>query len=38
MLGLTAKGEDFGLMRKMFDAWFERYTDLLIFIEKYIEK
>ena len=23
------KGEDFGLMRKMFDAWYGRYRDLL---------
>lgn len=29
MLALHAKGEDFGLMRKMFDGWFERYTDIL---------
>ena len=29
MYALYAKGEDFGLMRKMFDKWFERYTDLL---------
>ena len=29
MLALYAKGEDFGLMRKMFDQWFERYTDLI---------
>ena len=29
MLGLYAKGEDFGLMRKMFDGWFGRYTELI---------
>ena len=29
MFGLTAKGEDFGLMRKMFDGWYDRYTDLM---------
>lgn len=35
ILGLYAKGEDFGLMRKMMDAWFDRYTDLLDAIDKY---
>jgi len=34
ILGLYAKGEDFGLMRKMMDEWFERYTDILKAIEK----
>ena len=29
MLALYAKGEDFGLMRKMFDGWYDRYGDLL---------
>lgn len=29
ILGLYAKGEDFGLMRKMMVRWYERYTDLL---------
>lgn len=29
MYGLYAKGEDFGLMRKMFDQWFSRHEDLL---------
>ena len=33
MLALYAKGEDFGLMRKMFDAWYERYQDLLGAVE-----
>ncbi len=33
MLGLFAKGEDFGLMRKMFDGWFGRYDDLLDYVE-----
>lgn len=32
IVGLWAKGEDFGLMRKMMAQWFERYTDLLGFI------
>ena len=34
ILGLYAKGEDFGLMRKMMDEWFERYTDILKAVEK----
>lgn len=29
MWALWAKGEDFGLMRKMFDKWFTRASDLL---------
>lgn len=29
MWALWAKGEDFGLMRKMFDRWFTRAEDLL---------
>lgn len=29
ILGLYAKGEDFGLMRKIMSAWYERYEDLL---------
>ena len=29
LLGLHAKGEDLGLMRKMFTAWFDNYYDLL---------
>jgi hypothetical protein len=28
MIALHAKGEDFGLMRKMF-TWYERYTDIV---------
>jgi hypothetical protein len=38
MLGLYAKGEDFGLMRKMFDHWFDNYLDLIMWIEKWREK
>ena len=38
MLGLWAKGEDFGLMRKMFSAWFDRHDDLLDCIDKYFTK
>lgn len=33
IFALYAKGEDFGLMRKMFIKWFERYTDLLALID-----
>jgi len=33
ILGLYAKGEDIGLMRKMVSIWFERYTDLLKHID-----
>jgi hypothetical protein len=33
VVGLWAKGEDFGLMRKMISPWFEHYRDLLSFIE-----
>jgi hypothetical protein len=29
IIGLYAKGEDLGLMRKMISPWHERYTDLL---------
>lgn len=37
MYGLFAKGEDFGLMRKMFSDWFGRYTELIDYImEKHI--
>ncbi len=33
MIALWAKGEDFGLMRKMFSNWFERIGDLLQFTD-----
>lgn len=34
MIALWAKGEDFGLMRKMFgDNWFERYDEVLSIID-----
>lgn len=36
MYALFAKGEDFGLMRKMFDKWFGRYTELIDEIVIYI--
>ena len=29
IIGLFAKSEDFGLMRKMMVAWYERYFDIL---------
>lgn len=29
IIGLYAKGEDFGLMRKMFSKWFDNFRDLL---------
>lgn len=29
VIGLWAKGEDLGLMRKIMTAWYERYTDVL---------
>jgi len=34
IIGLYAKGEDLGLMRKMATKWFDRYTDLLNHVEK----
>lgn len=37
IFGLYAKGEDFGLMRKMVDRWFERYTDLLEAVVEYLD-
>lgn len=33
MIGLRSKGEDFGLMRKMFDFWFDRVDALLSHVE-----
>lgn len=33
MVALWAKGEDFGLMRKMFEAIVDRYTDLLDYVK-----
>lgn len=35
MIGLHAKGEDFGLMRKMFDVWCDRYTEVLEYVIAY---
>lgn len=34
IIGLYAKGEDFGLMRRMVMTWYERYQDVLQAIEK----
>ena len=36
ILGLYAKGEDFGLMRKMMSQWFERHTNLINSIPDYL--
>lgn len=38
MVALDAKGEDFGLMQKMFETWFDRYQELLEFTEAVIAK
>ena len=37
MLALYAKGEDFGLMRKMFEGWYGRYTDILEVVENFAD-
>lgn len=34
IIGLYAKGEDLGLMRKMVSIWYSRYTELLFAVEK----
>jgi hypothetical protein len=34
IIGLYAKGEDFGLMRKMMNYWCERYTEVLEVIDR----
>lgn len=36
MIGLHAKGEDFGLMRKMFTKWYGRYTELLEAVQSFV--
>ena len=38
MVALWAKGEDFGLMRRMFDQWFDRVVDLLEFVRNHKHK
>jgi nucleoside 2-deoxyribosyltransferase len=35
IIGLWAKGEDFGLMRKMMWKWCDRYTEVLDHVERY---
>ena len=35
IIGLYAKGEDLGLMRKMVRKWYGRYTELLEAVEEY---
>jgi hypothetical protein len=35
VIGLWAKGEDFGLMRKMFTEWYDRYPDLLEAVDRF---
>lgn len=37
IIGLYAKGEDIGLMRKMVSAWYSRYTDLLTAVELFAD-
>lgn len=32
IIGLYAKGEDFGLMRKLIHPWFERYSEVLKYV------
>lgn len=34
MIALWSKGEDFGLMRKMFNAWFSSHIEILDFIKQ----
>lgn len=35
IIGLHAKGEDFGLMRKMMTFWVDRYTKVIELVETY---
>lgn len=35
IIGLYAKGENFGLMRKMMHDWCFRYTEVLIMVEHF---
>ena len=37
VIGLWAKGEDFGLMRRMITKWYDRHLDLLCEIEKHFK-
>lgn len=36
IIGLNAKSEDLGLMRKMISHWFGRYTGVLQFVDDYM--
>lgn len=38
IIGLYAKGEDLGLMRKMVTKWYGRYTEVLDAVEEYAKK
>jgi hypothetical protein len=38
VVGLWAKGEDFGLMRKMMAQWFTRYIELLAWVDVFAVK
>lgn len=38
MIALWSKGEDFGLMRKMFNEWHFRYEDILDAVERFATK
>lgn len=35
IIGLYAKGEDFGLMRRMMDHWCKRYDELISLLDNY---
>jgi hypothetical protein len=35
--GLASKGEDFGLMRRMMDKWFDNYVDLLVGVNDFAD-
>lgn len=35
IIGLYAKGEDFGLMRKMFTAWYNDYNEVIKALQEY---
>lgn len=37
IIGLHAKGEDFGLMRKMMTSWYYHYNDLLEAVREFSE-
>lgn len=35
VIGLYAKGEDFGLMRRLVKKWFDHYQDLIAYVNEY---